>query len=83
MNEVHTLCSVLGMDFVKTVSEVHPSLQRTTVEQVTSISDATLEGLKQSTLKLRAELKSRIQKVIPIPSHLVITLTWYTFLSLK
>lgn len=64
VNEVHTLCGVLGVDFGRTVSEVHPSLQGTSAEQSTNISNATLEGLEQSILKLKAERKAKIQKVI-------------------
>ncbi|KAF9602093.1 hypothetical protein IFM89_024860 [Coptis chinensis] len=33
VNEVHCLCGVLGLDFGKTVSEVHPSLQQAAPEQ--------------------------------------------------
>lgn len=75
VNEVHTLCGVLGMDFGKTVSEVHPSLQGTNAEQSTNISNATLEGLEQSILKLKAERKARIQKVRQIPALSLTTLT--------
>lgn len=64
VNEVHTLCGVLGLDFGQTVSEVHPSLQGTSVEQTTNISNSTLEGLEQTILKLKTERKARIQKVL-------------------
>lgn len=63
INEVHSLCGVLGLDFGKTVSEVHPSLQGTGIEQSTNISNGTLEGLEHAIRKLKAERKSRIQKV--------------------
>ncbi|KAK4754512.1 hypothetical protein SAY87_002616 [Trapa incisa] len=70
VNEVHTLCGVLGMDFGRTVSEVHPSLQGTSPEQSTNISNATLEGLEQSITKLKVERKARIQQVKDIVSSL-------------
>lgn len=70
VNEVHSLCGVLGLDFGKTVSEVHPSLQGAAIEQSTNISDYTLEGLEHAILKLKAERKARIQKVKDIVASL-------------
>lgn len=64
MDEVHCLCAVLGMDFANTVKEVHPSLHGTDSENSTNISDSTLEGLTQTILKLKAEKKTRVLKVI-------------------
>lgn len=55
MNEVHSLCGVLGLDFGKTVNDVHPSLQETNLEQSTNISNGTLECLEHSIVKLKAE----------------------------
>ncbi|KAJ4959827.1 hypothetical protein NE237_019737 [Protea cynaroides] len=63
VNEVHSLCGVLGLDFGKTVSEVHPSLHEAGPEQSKNISNRTLEGLDQAILKLKTERKSRIQKL--------------------
>nr|XP_010905622.1 65-kDa microtubule-associated protein 6 [Elaeis guineensis] len=63
VNEVHSLCGVLGLDFKKTVDEVHPSLHETGSGQSTSISNNTLEGLAQAVLKLKAEKKVRVQKL--------------------
>jgi hypothetical protein len=65
VDEVHGLCAVLGMDFSETVKEVHPSLHGTNSENSTNISDSTLEGLTQTILKLKAEKKTRVLKVIP------------------
>jgi len=65
VDEVHGLCAVLGMDFAETVKEVHPSLHGTNSENSTNISDSTLEGLTQTILKLKAEKKTRVLKVIP------------------
>lgn len=57
------LCGVLGFDFARTVSDVHPSLQRTTQEQLTNITDTTLEGLELTIKNLKTERKVRLQKV--------------------
>lgn len=64
VNEVHSLCGVLGMDFGQTVSEVHPSLQGSSMGHSTNISNSTLEGLEQAIRKLKTERKIRIQKVM-------------------
>jgi protein regulator of cytokinesis 1 len=63
MNEVHSLCGVLGLDFGQTISDVHPSLQRTSLEHSTNISSTTMEGLEQTILKLKAERKTRTRKL--------------------
>lgn len=63
VNEVHSTCRVLGLDFGKTISDVHPSLHGTSPEQATNISDTTLEGLENAILKLKTEKKVRFQKV--------------------
>lgn len=63
VDEVHCLCAVLGMDFPKTVKEVHPSLHGSNSENSTNISDSTLEGLTQTILKLKAEKKTRVLKL--------------------
>ncbi|ESQ35337.1 hypothetical protein EUTSA_v10007124mg [Eutrema salsugineum] len=63
VNEVHTLCGVLGVDFGQTVCEVHPSLHRTNHEQSTNISDTTLDGLQHMIQKLKNERTVRFQKL--------------------
>ncbi|CAL9762291.1 unnamed protein product [Musa acuminata subsp. burmannicoides] len=63
VNEVHSLCGALGVDFRKIVGEVHPSLHETCGEKSTNISDTTLEGLSQAILKLRTEKKIRVQRL--------------------
>ncbi|XP_065010317.1 65-kDa microtubule-associated protein 7-like [Musa acuminata AAA Group] len=63
VNEVHSLCGALGVDFRKIVCEVHPSLHETCGEKSTNISDTTLEGLSQAILKLRTEKKIRVQRL--------------------
>ncbi|XP_058078302.1 65-kDa microtubule-associated protein 6 [Magnolia sinica] len=70
VNEVHCLCGVLGLDFGKTVSEVHPSLRETGPGQSTNISNDTLDGLAQTILKLKMEKKDRVQKLKDIVASL-------------
>ncbi|XP_027360630.1 65-kDa microtubule-associated protein 6-like isoform X4 [Abrus precatorius] len=70
VNEVHSLCSVLGLDFGQTVGDVHPSLHGIQVEQSTNISTSTLEGLEQTILKLKIERKARIQKLKDVVAKL-------------
>ncbi|XP_066397415.1 65-kDa microtubule-associated protein 6-like isoform X2 [Miscanthus floridulus] len=63
INEVHSLCGVLGIDFASTVHEVHPSLHQNGIEQSRNITNSTLEGLATTIYKLKAERKSRIHKM--------------------
>ncbi|KAG8637579.1 hypothetical protein MANES_15G138700v8 [Manihot esculenta] len=70
VNEVHSLCGVLGLDFGKTVSDVHPSLHEGNQEQSTNISNSTLEGLEQAIVRLKLERKARIQKLKDIVASL-------------
>uniref|UniRef100_A0ACD5YHG3 Uncharacterized protein n=1 Tax=Avena sativa TaxID=4498 RepID=A0ACD5YHG3_AVESA len=63
VNEVHSLCGVLGIDFGKTVNRVHPSLYQNGVEQSRNISNSTLEGLASTIANLKAERKSRVNKM--------------------
>ncbi|XP_020104804.1 65-kDa microtubule-associated protein 7 [Ananas comosus] len=63
VNEVHSLCGVLGVDFAETVNNVHPSLNERDSEKSTNISDSTLEGLSQEVSKLKAEKKIRLHKL--------------------
>lgn len=71
VNEVHTLTGVLNLDFSKAVSDVHPSLQGSSMEQVTNISDSTLEELDQAMLRLKTERKFRYQKVFCLSGNLM------------
>lgn len=70
VNEAHSICSVLGLNFSKTISDVHPSLDGTSLEQATNISDSTLEGLENVILKLKTEKKVRFQKLKDIAASL-------------
>lgn len=64
VDEVHSLCGVLGLDFGQTVGEVHSSLHGTSTEQSKNISNSTLEGLEQTIYNLKIERKARLQKVV-------------------
>ncbi|KAJ8564806.1 hypothetical protein K7X08_001266 [Anisodus acutangulus] len=70
VNEVHTMCGILGLDFGETVNNVHPSLHETSLAQYTNISDSTLEGLDQAILKLETERKVRYQKLKDVAGSL-------------
>ncbi|TXG56997.1 hypothetical protein EZV62_018310 [Acer yangbiense] len=70
VNEVHSLCGVLGLDFGQTVSDVHPSLQGSSMGHSTNISNSTLEGLEQAIMKLKTQRKFRIQKLKDIATSL-------------
>ncbi|KAI4357423.1 hypothetical protein L6164_001371 [Bauhinia variegata] len=70
VNEVHSLCGVLGLDFGQTVGDVHPSLHGTDVEQSTNISNSTLQGLEQTIVKLKTERKARLQKLKDVVAKL-------------
>ncbi|MFS8018487.1 putative microtubule-associated protein, MAP65/Ase1/PRC1 [Helianthus anomalus] len=70
VNEVHLMCNILGLDFGKTVSAVHPSLHDKSLEHATNISDNTLEGLENTILKLKTERKVRFQKLKDIVTSL-------------
>ena len=63
VNSIDELCSVLGMDFMKTITEVHPSLDEHSSDQSKSISNSTLNRLDESVRSLREEKKGRITKV--------------------
>ncbi|XP_074582279.1 65-kDa microtubule-associated protein 6 [Curcuma longa] len=63
VNEVHSLCGVLGEDFKAIVEQVHPSLHEICIEQSTNISDRTIKGLSEAILKLKNEKKIRTQKL--------------------
>ncbi|KAK1552535.1 hypothetical protein Q3G72_018856 [Acer saccharum] len=70
VNEVHSLCGVLGLDFGQTVSDVHPSLQGSSMGHSTNISNSTLEGLEHAITKLKTQRKFRIQKLKDIATSL-------------
>ena len=63
VSTVHDLCAVLGLDFLTTVREVHPSLDEETGVQSKSISNETLSTLAKTVLTLKDDKKQRLQKV--------------------
>ena len=63
VNSIHELCAVLGMDFFKTIKEVHPSLDESSSNQSKSISNSTLNRLDVSVRSLGEEKTKRIMKV--------------------
>uniref|UniRef100_A0A7N0ZU31 Uncharacterized protein n=2 Tax=Kalanchoe fedtschenkoi TaxID=63787 RepID=A0A7N0ZU31_KALFE len=70
VNEVHSLCAVLGMDFGKTVGDVHPSLHANSIEQSTNIGNNVLEDLEKAIYKLKSERKTRYLKLKDLASTL-------------
>jgi protein regulator of cytokinesis 1 len=62
---VHDLCTVLGMDFLSTVTEVHSSLDDSIADNCKSISDDTLSKLDQTVATLHEDKKLRLSKVKP------------------
>lgn len=63
VNEIHSLCGVLGVNFHTTLVEVHPSLDETSLGKSTNISDNTLEKLVRSIQKLKTEKHIRTKKL--------------------
>ncbi|CAD5194772.1 unnamed protein product [Musa acuminata subsp. malaccensis] len=64
VNEMHSLCEHLEVDFRKTVETVHPSLHDTGGGHSPNISETALVGLSQAILKLKTEKKIRTQKLL-------------------
>ncbi|CAN6194395.1 unnamed protein product [Urochloa humidicola] len=70
VSSVHDLCSVLSMDFVSTVTEVHPSLDDSVGVQSKSISDETLSKLYKMVIGLQEEKSKRFAKIQALASQL-------------
>ncbi|GAA0166148.1 hypothetical protein Leryth_007827 [Lithospermum erythrorhizon] len=71
VSTVHDLCAVLGMDFLSTVIEVHPSLNESTGAQSLSISNETLAKLANTVVALEEDKKHRLQKLQELASQLI------------
>ncbi|KAK4484790.1 hypothetical protein RD792_007384 [Penstemon davidsonii] len=71
VSTVHDLCAVLGMDFLTTVTEVHPSLKDSTGVQSKSISNDTLSRLAKTVLALKEDKKQRLQKLQELATQLI------------
>ncbi|KAG2310633.1 hypothetical protein Bca4012_025132 [Brassica carinata] len=63
VSTVPDLCAVLGLDFLTTVTEVHPSLDDETGVQSKSISNETLSRLAKTVLTLEDDKKQRLQEL--------------------
>ncbi|KAJ3694641.1 hypothetical protein LUZ60_000018 [Juncus effusus] len=63
VSTVHELCTVLGLDFFGTVTEVHPSLDDSIDVHAKSISDETLSKLDQTVEALNQDKKTRLHKL--------------------
>ncbi|KAL6602985.1 hypothetical protein ACP70R_043346 [Stipagrostis hirtigluma subsp. patula] len=70
VSSVHDLCSVLGMDFLSTVTKVHPSLDDSIGVQSKSISDETISKLSKMVIGLQEEKVQRLAKIQNIASQL-------------
>ncbi|KAL0406962.1 UNVERIFIED_CONTAM: microtubule-associated protein 1 [Sesamum latifolium] len=71
VSTVHDLCAVLGMDFLTTVTEVHPSLNDSRGVQSKSISNDTLARLANTVLALKEDKKKRLQKLQELATQLI------------
>ncbi|KAL5661090.1 hypothetical protein ACJX0J_028215, partial [Zea mays] len=70
VSSVHDLCSVLGMDFVGTVTKVHPSLDDSVGVQSKSISGETISKLSKMVIVLEEEKSKRFAKIQALASQL-------------
>ncbi|KAK6149363.1 hypothetical protein DH2020_016888 [Rehmannia glutinosa] len=71
VSTVHDLCAVLGMDFLSTVTDVHPSLNDSTGVQSKSISNDTLSRLAKTVLALKEDKKQRLRKLQELANQLI------------
>ncbi|XP_078433086.1 65-kDa microtubule-associated protein 1-like isoform X2 [Wolffia australiana] len=60
---IRDLSIILGIDYVRTVSEIHPSLADSVEFKSKSISNDTLSNLSSTILSLTEEKKTRLQKL--------------------
>lgn len=73
VTEVHSLCDVLGEDFIAIVNEVHPGLHETADPgKPTSISDSTLGSLAQVVAMLTSEKTKRAAMVQTVELPLIL-----------
>ncbi|XP_019183039.1 PREDICTED: 65-kDa microtubule-associated protein 1-like isoform X1 [Ipomoea nil] len=71
VSTVQNLCAVLGVDFLSTVSEVHPSLNDSTGTQSKSISNDTLLRLAKTVSVLKEDKQQRLQKLQELGAELI------------
>nr|CAB3467914.1 unnamed protein product [Digitaria exilis] len=67
---VHDYCTVLGMDFLSTVTEVHPSLDDSIGDDSKSISNDTLSKLDKTVATLKEDKKLRLSKLQELAGQL-------------
>ncbi|CAA7025336.1 unnamed protein product [Microthlaspi erraticum] len=70
VSTVHDLCAVLGLDFLSTVTEVHPSLDEANGVQAKSISNETLSSLAKTVLTLKEDKMQRLKKLQELATQL-------------
>ncbi|ESQ54595.1 hypothetical protein EUTSA_v10024776mg [Eutrema salsugineum] len=70
VSTVHDLCAVLGLDFLSTVTEVHPSLDEANCVQTKSISNETLARLAKTVLTLKEDKMQRLIKLQELATQL-------------
>ncbi|WZY69694.1 hypothetical protein YC2023_001934 [Brassica napus] len=70
VSTVHDLCAVLGLDFLTTVTEVHPSLDEANGVQNKSISNETLSTLANTVLTLKEDKNQRLKKLQELATQL-------------
>ncbi|XVF77345.1 hypothetical protein PTKIN_Ptkin14bG0035400 [Pterospermum kingtungense] len=71
VSTIHDLCGVLGMDFIGTITEVHPSLDDSTGVQSKSISNGTLSRLAKTVSALYEDKKQRLHKLQELATQLI------------
>jgi protein regulator of cytokinesis 1 len=63
---VHDLCNVLGMDFFRTITQVHSSLDDSIGNEHKNISNETLSKLDRTIGTLNEDKRLRLEKVTHI-----------------
>lgn len=64
---VQDLCNVLGMDFFRTITEVHSSLDDSIGKEHKNISNDTLSKLDRAIATLNEDKRLRLKKVFLLP----------------
>lgn len=80
VTEVHSLCDVLGEDFIAIVNEVHPGLhlhETPDPGKPTSISNSTLSSLAQVVAMLASEKAKRAAMVRTVLPPAVLPISSY------
>lgn len=70
VSTVHDLCAVLGMDFLGTITGIHPSLNESIGVQSKSISNDTLYKLFKMVEALKEDKRARLQKLQMLAAQL-------------